>query len=139
MKVFIVSMALCIIGIEALVFGWDMNSYSYLQTHLKALAESTAAAAAVNFNLEEFEDSGDIVFYQSEVEGFVEYFVFQASKDMTCFQNGSICVEELVLDSTGDKVGVCLSYTSNYDLFRSPFKSEKTLVHMSCYEWVTLD
>jgi len=50
-----------------------------------------------------------------------------------------VSIEELVVDSEADKVAVCLSYTSKTDLFRSPFKTQKKLIHFSCYEWVSYE
>lgn len=139
MKVFIVSMALIIMGTAALVFGWDANNYAYLQTHLKALCESTAAAAAVCFDADEFENQNDIVYFYGDVYAFANDFVSKAVENMPQFQNGTVTIEELVADSDGDRVAVCISYTSKDDLFRSPFKTQKKLIHFSCYEWISYD
>ena len=122
-------------GVSGLVTNWDMISYFNLQTHLKFLTESCAACGALCFSDQKYLTENDIAFDSIDVLNNMEYFVSHAGSDLYCFQNGVLKIESYDANSEEDYVQVTISYTSNADLFRSPFKSEYIIKHSSCYKW----
>lgn len=138
MKTFIVSMGIIIMGIEALIFSWDYGQFTSLQTHLKALCESSAAYAALCFDDTELEINDDIFYTDSEIYERVNAFVSEAAGDMPQFSQGTVSIEEITADSSGDKVSVCLSFSSEKNFFRIPIKHENSIIHISCYEWIDI-
>ncbi len=139
MKLFIVSTALIIAGVSALVFSSDMNIYLNTRVHLKALDESCALCGALS--AVEGED-GAISF--DAASGFCDMrnYLDAASFAMPCFSHGRIYIDEDSEKSFFDdgselkSVRVTLIYSPDRDIFRLPFISCFSMSHQSCYEWV---
>lgn len=142
MKVFIVSMAMVIMGVSALVFSADMSAYDRLDRGLEAITESCAACGALSFDELENAQDGSIVFDEAYVMDCMKDFLRSASFSMPCFLGGRLYIDEDSLHSFCDDVSetksvtVTVVYRSDRDMFRLPFLSCRRISHSSCYEWV---
>lgn len=139
MKTFIVSLGLIIFGVSGICFNWDLDSYIILNTHLKALCESSAAFCATCFDESEYVSNNEITYDENYVKDSLIYFIRRASFNMPCFKNGDITIDSLKCDEENDRVELCLKYTSDQDLFRIRGININTVTHSSCYEWISYD
>lgn len=147
MKVFIVFFAMLIINISFLSFNGDMDRYVKLQTHLKALAEESAAGAALFYDREAY-SQGILCINQESARAYIEFLLEKAKIHYPIFLEGNIMVEEVYFDDASGystsrmyhirkenpAIVVSLTYCGK-DLFRLPFFCVSTISRTATYQW----
>ena len=134
MKVFIVFTALVLVFTTAFVFVSDMNGYVQLQKHMKALAEECAAGGALQLEEEPYSD-GEIVINITDAQRYAEQIIHTSKISSTPLSFGNLSVSvELV---SPDAITAEVTFTANpeYDIFRLPFLSVKTVSRSALYAW----
>lgn len=140
MKVLIVFLALMIMNLTFISFKGDMNRYLQLRTFLKAVAEESAAGAALYYDEEAF-GFGNMIIKDRDAELFVDSLVDRAGQLLSLADGESLYHEMVILDDrNGDAtrglsptVEVTLTLTSR-DLFRLPFLTVEQVSRAAKYE-----
>lgn len=147
MKVFIVFFAMLIINISFLSFSSDMDRYVMLQSHLKALAEESAAGASLFYDREAY-SRGILCIDQENAGAYIEFLLEKAKSHYAIFSGGSIESKELFFDDIigyenafayhihkeNPAIVVTLTYCGE-DLFRLPFFNVSVVSRTATYQW----
>jgi hypothetical protein len=147
MKVFIVFFAMLIINISFLSYNSDMDRYVKLQTHLKALAEESAAGASLFYDQEAY-SKGSLYFDRESATEYVNFLVENAECHYPIFSEGYITSEEIFFDDMNGyaasqgynvqkespAVVVTLTYCGQ-DVFRLPFICVQNVSRTATYQW----
>ncbi len=148
MKVFIVFIGLLVLFASAMSYQSDLGRYIVLQNDLKALAEESAAGAALYFDELAYAE-GELCFNQEEGGQYVDYLVIQFMKEKSiddgklsyeiCFQDDLAGYSEPAWEGvSGYKAGIPsvtirFTYVAD-DFFRLPFLEVRSVTRMACYE-----
>ena len=103
MKVFIIFFAMLMINVSFLSFNSDMDRYVKLQTHLKALAEESAAGASLFYDREAY-SQGVIRINQNSANAYIEFLLGKAKEHYSVFMEGNITIKTIYFD---DLNGLC--------------------------------
>ena len=123
MKIFVVSMAMILIGVSAMCFVSDMNTFMLAQKKLKTKAEDCANYAVLQVD-EEALSNGEVKVDPVKAEEAVRYMLTI---------NGLDEISENVTVS-GAAVKVELTYEGK-DFFRLPFLCVNKIQRSAIYAW----
>ena len=123
MKIFVVSMAMILIGVSAMCFVSDMNTFMLAQKKLKTKAEDCANYAVLQVD-EEALSKGEVKVDPVQAEDAVRYMLMI---------NGLDEISENVTVS-GAAVKVELTYEGK-DFFRLPFLCVNKIQRSAIYAW----
>lgn len=140
MKVLLVFLALMLANLTYISYKGDLNQYLQLRTFLKAVAEESAAGAALYYDEEAF-GNGMMIIKDRDAELFVDSMVDRAAQLLLLEDGESLDHEMIIEDDRGGgaarglspTVEVTLTLTSR-DLFRLPFLTVEQVVRAAKYE-----
>jgi len=147
MKIFIVFFAILVLNISFLCFNNDMDRYVKLQSHLKSLAEESAAGASL-FKDEEKYSQGILVINDSAAIAYIDFIIKKAMENSQNYRDGIITksifffddlrgydqASDLRIDHQRPCVVVSLTFTGK-DMFRLPFICVKSISRTASYQW----
>ena len=139
MKVFIVFMGLLIINVSFLSYQGDLDHYVRCQAFLKAVAEESAAGAALYYD-EEAYSAGTFQFDYEESRNYIGYFIEESKKETPLPPDSVITYEvsfqdDLLGYEDEDNPSVTVRITAEAgDLFRLPFLEVTEIKRAARYE-----
>ena len=147
MKILIVFFAIVILNVTFLCYNTDMDRYVKLQAHLKALAEESAAGAAL-FVDEKLYSQGILAVDKAAADAYIDFMVKKAEEDAVVYRGGSITASTILMDDIRGyeqaeyykiyrrcpAVIVTLLYLGQ-DLFRLPFACVERVERTATYQW----
>ena len=134
MKVFIVFTALVLVFTMAFVFISDMNSYVQLQLHMKALAEECAAGGALRLDEQAYSE-GKIIINITDAQRYAEQIIQTSKISSTPLSFGDLSVSVSLVSPDAITAEVIYKTDPEYDIFRLPFLSIKTVSRSALYAW----
>ena len=92
MKVFIVFCGLLIVNLSFLSYQGDMGRYIQSQNYLKAVAEESAAGAALYYNESAYSE-GEFYFRYEEGQKYIDYIINESRSEMPLLKDSEISYE----------------------------------------------
>jgi hypothetical protein len=134
MKVFIVFLGIFLINVSFLSYQGDMGRYVRCQAFLKAVAEESAAGAALYYDEAAYSE-GQLRFYSAEGLKYIEYIIEESQKEMPLPAGSAITYEAVFQDEGAEVPSVTVELTaSTEDLFRLPFLEVTEIKRAAKYE-----